>query len=173
MLSFALSSSRYLEFTEDETIVNWMPLDHVGGIVMMHVFGTALGCNQVHARIDSFIGDPLKWMDWLTEYKATYSWAPNFAYGLVNEQKNRLKDRNWDLSHVKYILNGGEAVSPKTALQFLEHLAPYGMAHSIMLPAPVIKASPISMPRTANPSKATPNSLTMPNASSVACAVRA
>ncbi|CAM5497335.1 SDR family NAD(P)-dependent oxidoreductase [Streptomyces californicus] len=45
-------------FDSDEVALNWMPLDHVGGIIMWSVRDVVLRCRHVNATIDAFLADP-------------------------------------------------------------------------------------------------------------------
>ncbi|QOT00300.1 amino acid adenylation domain-containing protein [Brevibacterium sp. JNUCC-42] len=122
-------------FTSDEIILNWMPLDHVGGIVMFHVLGVYLASGQILPKIDSFIANPLNWFNWIDQYRATMTWAPNFAFALVNDQVEKIKQSNWDLSSMRHILNGGEPVVSKVVQQFLTLLQPHGLPDDAMAPS--------------------------------------
>lgn len=42
-------------FTQEDVSLDWMPLDHIGGIVMFHLVNVYTGCEQVRARTDDFI----------------------------------------------------------------------------------------------------------------------
>src|SRR5438445_12321251 len=97
-----------------------MPLDHVGGLITFHLRDVFLGCQQVHASPGTVLQAPLNWLDCLDHYHATCTWAPNFAFSMINEQAAKLADGHWDLSALRYILNAGEAIVPKTARRFLE-----------------------------------------------------
>ncbi|GAB3898857.1 hypothetical protein GCM10027612_57790 [Microbispora bryophytorum subsp. camponoti] len=113
---------------------NWMPLDHVGGLVMFHVRDVYLGCHQVHARIEWILEDPLRWIAAMDRHRADTTWAPNFAFGLINDQADRLKEQSWDLSRLRYIMNGGEAIRNGVVRRFLELLAPFGLPPDAMYP---------------------------------------
>jgi amino acid adenylation domain-containing protein len=123
-------------FTSEDISMNWMPLDHVGGIVMFHLRDVYAGCTQVQMPIEYVLQDPLRWMQQVDFFKATITWAPNFAFALVNEhyKKQEIKP-NWDLSSMRFILNGGEAIVAKTAREFLKNLAPHGLPGDCMHPA--------------------------------------
>lgn len=114
--------------------LNWLPLDHVGAIVMFHVRDVTLHCQQLHAPTDLVIADPLRWLDWMDRWRVTISWAPNFAFGLVNGQAATIERRRWDLSALAVLVNAGEAIVPATARRFLDLLAPHGLARDAMCP---------------------------------------
>ena len=122
-------------FTRKDVSLNWMLLDHVGGVVMFHLRDTYLGCDQIHVPIHLILEDPLRWLDWIDRHRVTITWAPNFAYGLVNDRATAMAGRHWDLSSLGFILNAGEAVIGKTARRFLDLLRPYGLPRTAMRPA--------------------------------------
>jgi acyl-CoA synthetase (AMP-forming)/AMP-acid ligase II/NAD(P)-dependent dehydrogenase (short-subunit alcohol dehydrogenase family)/acyl carrier protein len=127
-------------FSSNAVTLNWMPLDHVAGIVYFHLRDVFLGCQQVHAATDLVTQDPLIWPEWVDRYQVTTTFAPNFAFGLVNDHCEQIAARArtqtgvWDLSCLRYLLNGAEAIVPRTARRFLEILAPYGLPPTAMWP---------------------------------------
>jgi amino acid adenylation domain-containing protein/non-ribosomal peptide synthase protein (TIGR01720 family) len=131
------SAATAQRFGFDHRVVsfNWMPLDHVGGIVMFHLLDTFLGAQQIHCPTSLILADPLRWLDWLDQHRVTNTWAPNFAYALINDRLDLRPNASWDLSRLSFILNGGEAIVPRTARTFLSRLARHGLASSAMKPA--------------------------------------
>ncbi|MEL7039000.1 MAG: beta-ketoacyl synthase N-terminal-like domain-containing protein [Cyanobacteria bacterium J06592_8] len=123
------------DYTAEDITLNWFPLDHVVGLVMFHLRDVCLGAQQIHAPINLVLNQPTLWLDWLDYYRVTVTWAPNFAYGLVNAQAEQIQQGNWDLSCVRYIINGGEALVDKTARQFMQILTPHQLPKTAMQPA--------------------------------------
>ncbi|WP_445362253.1 AMP-binding protein [Microbulbifer sp. ANSA003] len=122
-------------FNDGDISFNWMPMDHVGGIVMFHVRDTFLAIEQIHAATDLVLQQPLSWLDALARYRVTMTWAPNFAYQLVVDRLKEMKDDYyWDLSQLHFILNAGEAIQPRTAVQFMQMLARCDLAPTAMKP---------------------------------------
>lgn len=122
-------------FGAADVTLNFMPLDHVAGMVMHNLRDVILGCEHVNARTDSFLADPLRWFDWIERYRVTNTSAPNFVITLVNTLADEIARRDWDLSTLRDITNGGEAVISSTTHSFLRLLAPHGMAPDVMRPA--------------------------------------
>ncbi|MCA1695879.1 MAG: AMP-binding protein, partial [Actinobacteria bacterium] len=122
-------------FSSNDVGLNWIPLDHVGGIVMSHLRDVVLGCRQVSANIETFLGRPTVLLDWIERYRVTNTWAPNFAFALVNEHEAEIAQGSWDLSSMRHICNGGEAVVAGVAHRFLRLLTPHELAHDAMYPA--------------------------------------
>jgi acyl-CoA synthetase (AMP-forming)/AMP-acid ligase II/NAD(P)-dependent dehydrogenase (short-subunit alcohol dehydrogenase family) len=135
ILSRCAATAQMNDFSAADVSLNWLPLDHVGGIVMFHVRDVFLGCKQVHAPTQAILRAPLLWLDLIDRQRATITWAPNFAYALVNARADEVAERHWDLSSMRFILNAGEAIVARTARRFLEVLSPHGLPPTAMRPA--------------------------------------
>ncbi|WP_216903145.1 SDR family NAD(P)-dependent oxidoreductase, partial [Nocardia alni] len=129
------SLSTVEDFTEPYVSFNWMPLDHVGGIIMWHLRDVYHGIDQIHAPTEWILADPLRWLDCIERYRVTGTWAPNFAFGLVSEAVDGAADRSWDLRSLRMALNAGEVIVPAVAAEFLDRLAPHGLAPDSVVPA--------------------------------------
>ncbi|MGW0336731.1 amino acid adenylation domain-containing protein [Streptomyces sp. NPDC003011] len=114
--------------------LNWIPLDHVTGVVMFHLRDVYLGCRQIHAPTSWILQDPLRWMDLADRHRVTVTWAPNFAFGLLAGESHRFTDRAWDLSPMRLVMNAGEVVVASAARRFLHTLKPYGLPQHVMHP---------------------------------------
>jgi acyl-CoA synthetase (AMP-forming)/AMP-acid ligase II/NAD(P)-dependent dehydrogenase (short-subunit alcohol dehydrogenase family)/acyl carrier protein len=135
LLNRSASTAAFNQFCSEDVSMNWMPLDHVGGIVMFHLRDVFTGCMQVQVATGWILENPLRWMDLIERHKATVTWAPNFAYALVADRAEEIARRRWDLSSMRFMLNGGEAVVARTARRFLRLLAPHGLPENSMHPA--------------------------------------
>ncbi|MEU0007935.1 amino acid adenylation domain-containing protein [Streptomyces sp. NPDC006314] len=119
---------------ERDVSLNWIPLDHVTGVVMFHLRDVYLGCRQVHAPTSWILREPLRWMDLAHRHRVTVTWAPNFAFGLLAEQAHRFRDREWDLTPMRLVMNAGEVVVATAARGFLHALRPFGLPQDVMHP---------------------------------------
>ncbi len=135
LISRALGSVAMHGFSAHDVTLNWMPLDHVAGIIYFHLRDVFLGCQQIHAQTAMVLQDPLRWLDWIDRFRVTITFAPNFAFGLVNSLAAEISRRRWDLSSMRYLLNGAESIVAKTARRFLALLELHGLQASVMTPA--------------------------------------
>ncbi|NEQ78178.1 MAG: SDR family NAD(P)-dependent oxidoreductase [Okeania sp. SIO2C9] len=142
LLSRSAATAQINNFTDEDISLNWFPLDHVGGIVMFHIRDVYLGCQQIHVPTQEILQAPTRWLDLMSEYRTTITWAPNFAYELVNQRLEELNHPDqpstksiWDLSSMKFLLNGGEAVVAKTARKFVKLLSKWKLPKTAMHPA--------------------------------------
>lgn len=122
-------------FHDREVSLNWMPLSHVGGIVMFHILDVINRAEQIQVETRLIIEDPLSWLRLLSEFKVTNTWAPNFAYGLITEQRDRVKELEISLASLKFILNGGEGINFNSCHEFMTLLAEKGLSYSAMKPS--------------------------------------
>ncbi|MCH0561807.1 non-ribosomal peptide synthetase [Streptomyces sp. MUM 2J] len=135
LLAHAVSTVRHHRLTPEDVSFNWMPLDHVGGVVMFHVRDVVAGAGQVQAPTAWVLEDPLRWLDAIHRHRATSTWAPNFAFGLVVERLAETgAGHDWDLSCLRLVINGGEAVVARVARGFITALAPFGLPRTAMHP---------------------------------------
>lgn len=123
-------------FNSQDKLLNWMPLDHIGGISMCHFLGIALNIDQIHINTNAILQQPLKLIEIMSQSKATFSWIPNFAYAIICDALTKNTDTNLliDLSYMRFIVNGGEMIASKTARTFLKAFARYGLASNAIKP---------------------------------------
>ncbi|MDK2411425.1 SDR family NAD(P)-dependent oxidoreductase [Aphanizomenon sp. PH219] len=122
-------------FSSQESVLNWMPLDHVGALVSLSIMAASLGCQQIHVHTDLIVQKPLHWLDLIDKHQATISWSPNFAFSLICDRAVEINRQQWDLSSMKFIINAGEPIVTKTARNFLKLLSHHGLPTNAIHPA--------------------------------------
>ncbi len=121
------------ELSSSDVMLNWLPLDHVCGVVMTHMTAVVHRAEQIHAAPDPVLAQPTTWLDWLQAHEVTWTWAPNFAFRLVNGALAN-DDRRWDLGRLRVVINAGEAIESVAARRFTRLLSAFGMPESAMAP---------------------------------------
>ncbi len=132
ILSSVAATSEVSQLTREDISLNWLPLDHPGPLIRCCIRCVFLACQQIHAPTDLVLQDPLIWFDWLERYGVTSTWSPNFAFTLVNDQAAEIKQRRWNLSAVRSLLNTAEPIVPQTAQRFWELFAGHQLAARAM-----------------------------------------
>ncbi len=122
-------------FSNQESILNWMPLDHVGALVSLSIMAVDLGCQQIHVPTGLIVQNPLFWLDLIDLHKSTISWAPNFAFSLICDRAFDISRKNWDLSSMRFVINAGEPIVTKTARNFLKLLSHHDLQTNAIHPA--------------------------------------
>ena len=118
----------------DSVLVSWLP--------HFHDFGQMYGVIQpiynnfpcIFMSPASFIQKPVRWLKAISDYKATHSGAPNFAYDLCADKIKPEQCRNLDLSSWEVAVNGAEPVRKQTLEKFNQAFAPYGFRWSTFHP---------------------------------------
>ncbi|NEP86224.1 MAG: SDR family NAD(P)-dependent oxidoreductase [Okeania sp. SIO2C2] len=135
LLSMSAGTIAMNQFSSQDVTLNWMPMDHVGALVFLSIMAVDLGCQQIHVPTQLILQNPLKWLDLIDRHQATISWAPNFAFTLIGDRAEEVKQRHWNLSPMKFLVNAGEAIVTKTARNFLKLLSYYGLSTKAIHPA--------------------------------------
>lgn len=130
ILSRGRGTNLLCDHDDSDVILNWLPFDHIGSISDWHLRCVDLGCRMIYCSKERVLGNPLNWLELIARFRITHSWAPNFAYALINSALDGAADQRWDLSCMKSLLTAGEAVSSATVEEFLTRLASFGLARS-------------------------------------------
>ena len=125
---------RIFGLSEASSSVFWLPPYHdmglIGGILQAIYAGYPL---TLFSHL-AFLQKPVRWLEAISQYQATASGAPNFAYELclrkiTTEQRSQL-----DLSTWKVAFNGAERIHPQTLRQFADYFKPAGFQYRSFLP---------------------------------------
>jgi len=135
LLSQSIASVHKNGFCKEDINLNWIPIDHVAGLIYFHIRAVYLGQQEIHFPFQLFLQEPLIWLDLIERFQATITFGPNFAYSLINDCAETIKQRHWDLSSLKFFLNGAESIVAKTARHFLQLLAPHQLAPTVLCPS--------------------------------------
>jgi fatty-acyl-CoA synthase len=119
---------------EDDVMVSWLPLYHDMGLIGMLAVPMTVGVDLVLASPQDFLGDPGRWMEWISTYSGTVTAGPNFAWVLAARALRRRTDR-MDLSRVRIALNGAEPVDPATVRDFMSAGERHGLRPQAAFPA--------------------------------------
>jgi acyl-CoA synthetase (AMP-forming)/AMP-acid ligase II/NADP-dependent 3-hydroxy acid dehydrogenase YdfG len=116
------------------TTMNWMPLDHVGAVGFLSVLPLVLGMNQVQVDTATVLAAPTRWLDLVHRHRICAVWTPNFAFDVLLQAASQPgAQQDWDLSSLRMLINGGEAVSDSVltafATRFAENGLPAGAIH--------------------------------------------
>jgi acyl-CoA synthetase (AMP-forming)/AMP-acid ligase II/NADP-dependent 3-hydroxy acid dehydrogenase YdfG len=128
-----------LELSRADVAFNWLPMDHLGPLNFFSLMPALRGSDQVHAPTEMIMKSPLRLLDLFHRWRCTNTWAPNFAFNLINAQTEELAravaEKRWDLSCVRVLINAGEAVAEGSTLLFCRNLAPCGLSPDAVWPA--------------------------------------
>ncbi|MCB0212036.1 MAG: AMP-binding protein, partial [Anaerolineae bacterium] len=135
LLRRALGVNTFQANTAENIALNWLPFDHIGAISEYHLRFIPLGSTLIYAPKEYVLSQPLSWLDLLSHYQVTHSWAPNFLYNLILNALDEAETPTWDLSPVEVLLTAGEAVAIEAVEAFLTRLGRFGLKQTALWPA--------------------------------------
>lgn len=118
----------------DSVSVCWLPAFHDMGLIDGIIQPIFSNFRCVMMSPTHFAQKPIRWFRAITEYKATYSGGPNFAFDLCTA---RIKDdelNGIDLSSLNFLYNGSEPVRAQTMQRFIERFSAVGFTEKKFLP---------------------------------------
>jgi fatty-acyl-CoA synthase len=130
----AIAAAARLDPDED-VLCSWLPLYHDMGLIGLLSLSMTTGTDFALASPQDFLGAPARWMEWMSEHRATATAGPNFSYALASRALRRVVAGSLDLSRVRIALNGAEAVDPTVVEAFTAAGAPHGLDAGAVFPA--------------------------------------
>jgi fatty-acyl-CoA synthase len=115
--------------------VSWLPLYHDMGLIGMLLTAVCTASDAVILSPVLFLKRPTAWLDALSRYRGTVSFAPNFAYELCLRRVKLSQVESLDLSHWRIAGCGAEPIRQETMQQFAERFASAGFRASSFLPS--------------------------------------
>lgn len=125
--------------TSVDVTLNWISFDHVAALIEAHLLPLYVGATQLHVMPGEILADPLLFLRLIDRARVSMTFAPNFLFGQINLALRLAREQGrelaLDLSCVRRIISGGEAIVVETGRQLLENLVPYGLNRHALWPA--------------------------------------
>lgn len=120
----------------ERPFLNWIGLDHVAGLVEMHMQAMWLGVDQIHVHAANVTSRPATFLHLLSRYRVCRSFAPNFFLAELVDAVGRRPPgaETWDLSSLTVVASGGEANDIETCVAASALLARYGAPRNAIVP---------------------------------------
>ncbi|MEM9822553.1 MAG: beta-ketoacyl synthase N-terminal-like domain-containing protein, partial [Bacteroidota bacterium] len=115
----------YLQHDGQSICVSWLPFFHDMGLVYGLLQPIYNGYHCVLMSPLSFTQNPLRWLKAISNYRATHSAAPSFAYELCLDIPEKQRE-GLDLSSWEATINGAEVIRASVIEKFNEAYQPYG-----------------------------------------------
>jgi acyl-CoA synthetase (AMP-forming)/AMP-acid ligase II/acyl carrier protein len=119
----------------NDLCVFWLPPYHDFGLIGGILYPVFWGHASILMRPSSFLVSPYKWLKAISDFKATITGAPNFAYDLCIRKVTQEQRDSLDLSCVRVALNGAEPIRADTLYTFARTFASCGFRSDAWLPA--------------------------------------
>jgi 1-acyl-sn-glycerol-3-phosphate acyltransferase len=123
-----------LEVEPSDVLVSWLPLYHDMGLIGAWLGTMYAGIPVAILSPLAFLSRPARWLWAIHAHRATLAAAPNFAFDLCVAKIPDEELAGLDLSSLRSVLNGSEAVLPDTMTRFTARFAPLGFRPKAMRP---------------------------------------
>jgi acyl-CoA synthetase (AMP-forming)/AMP-acid ligase II len=114
--------------------VSWLPLYHDMGLIGALLGAIYSGIDMVLMAPQTFLMRPKLWLESISNYKATVTVAPNFAYNLCATRVSDKVTETLDLSSLRVAMCGAEPIRQETYDAFMAKFGPRGFGNNVFLP---------------------------------------
>ena len=123
-----------LEAKSSDVFVSWLPLYHDMGLIGAWLGSLYHACPLYVMSPVAFLVRPAAWLWAIHRYRATLTAAPNFAFEFCVSRIEEEALTGLDLSSLRVMANGAEAISHKTLDRFAERFRRFGFRRQAMMP---------------------------------------
>ena len=145
---------RGFDTDSESVIVGWLPLYHDMGLIGNVLQPLYLGARAVLMSPMAFLQKPVRWLQAISDYRATVSGGPDFAYALCAERVAAEQRANLDLGSWRIAFNGAEPIRAQTLARFAQAFTGcgfdatsffpcYGLAEATLFVAGADPAEPV------------------------------
>ncbi|RDL35285.1 uncharacterized protein BP5553_07216 [Venustampulla echinocandica] len=138
--------------TSGDVFLGWTPMEHVANLVEVHLQAVRLSANQVHLPRAAVVAEPLRFLQKLSDYRVSYTFAPNSFLASVERALESLRGSETlrdhasshyltggerlklDLSNLRALVSGGEPNLVSTCVKLTSALQKYGAPWSFIRP---------------------------------------
>lgn len=114
------------ELSAKDISVLWLPFFHDMGLVNGVLQPVYTGYLSIFMSPVSFLRNPVRWLQAISDYKATYSGGPNFGYKLCASRISQELKNGIDLSSLRCAFIGAEPIQKKDVESFSESFSSCG-----------------------------------------------
>ncbi|AFZ35711.1 Long-chain-fatty-acid--CoA ligase [Stanieria cyanosphaera PCC 7437] len=122
------------QHTKDTVVVGWLPMYHDMGLIGNVLQPVYLGTESILMSPIALSQQPLNWLKAITQYQATTSGGPNFAYDLLCLRATEEQLAELDLSSWQVAFSGAEPVRAETIERFSSIFAACGFRSKAFYP---------------------------------------
>jgi 1-acyl-sn-glycerol-3-phosphate acyltransferase len=134
MLANIRAMGAAMEASPADIFVSWLPLYHDMGLIGAWLGSLYFAAPLVVMSPLTFLVRPEQWLWAIHRHRATLSASPNFGFGFCLHKIEDQAIAGLDLSSLRMVANGSEAVLPDTIRRFTERFAKYGFRQEMMAP---------------------------------------
>ncbi|MET0593398.1 MAG: AMP-binding protein, partial [Polyangiaceae bacterium] len=115
--------------------VSWLPLYHDMGLIGFVIAPLYALVQVMFLPTMAFIRRPALWLDSIHRYRASITFAPNFAFALATRAVTESQAAAWDLSCMRALGCGAEPIQADVLRAFMARFEPNGLRPESILPS--------------------------------------
>jgi acyl-CoA synthetase (AMP-forming)/AMP-acid ligase II len=115
-------------------VAGWLPFYHDMGLIGNILQPLFLGGHCILTSPFDFLKQPVSWLKMISDYQATSSGGPNFAYELCIRKIRPEQIETLDLSSWRVAFNGAETIRSSTIKRFTEKFSFCGFRPEVFFP---------------------------------------
>jgi amino acid adenylation domain-containing protein/thioester reductase-like protein len=112
----------------------WLPSYHDMGLIGGILEPLYLGGSSLLISPIAFLQRPYRWLQAITDFRATTTGAPNFAFDLCVDKITDEQKETLDLSSLKLCFSGAEPIRTATLERFAAAFSPHGFSKATLYP---------------------------------------
>jgi acyl-CoA synthetase (AMP-forming)/AMP-acid ligase II len=124
-----------LSIDDDSRGLSWLPPYHDMGLIGHVLSPIGYGIESLLMPPLTFLQRPMRWLEAISNFRATISFAPDFAYDLAARKAKPEHLARLDLSYWRSAGNGAEPVRAETIERFVATFAPCGFSAEAFCPS--------------------------------------
>ena len=120
----------------DGSFLNWVGLDHVAGMIEIHLQSMFLCMDQIHVHTTDLLSSPMLFLCLINRHRVSRSFAPNFFLAKLRRTMEVEKEASeeFDLTCLRFIVTGGEANPVETCVALSTLLVAHGAPENVIAP---------------------------------------
>lgn len=128
------AGTAFIDVGPEDVAFNWVPLYHDLGLVCGILQVPWVADHSIIMSPVDFLAKPMRWLEGVHRFRASITAGPNFALDLVVRKSSPEERARLDLSCLRYLGNGGEAVRADTLDRFADAMAGTGFRRDAFTP---------------------------------------
>ncbi len=130
----AFRGPKGLDLRREDVAISWLPLYHDMGLIGFVLDTLICDLPTVLLATEAFVRRPGVWMEAMSKYGGTITFAPNFAYALAARRTRDEDLAGLDLSRLRVAGCGAEPINADVMRQFCARFAAVGFRPEALLP---------------------------------------
>lgn len=122
------------EHDQSAVVVGWLPMFHDMGLIGNLLQPIWTGADSILMSPTQFLQKPVRWLKAISDYRATTSGGPNFAYQLCVDKVSDDETLTLDLTSWRTAFNGSEPVNADTLARFAARFSRCGFRPESFFP---------------------------------------